>query len=297
MSLKHIKRRDFAGRRAVVTLMLLSCLTLFGIISPAMATKPTGDFANFADCPLSNPLVKQCLFSQVSSGEVKIGSTAVPIKNTITLQGGKYTEEEVDHFVGAADGNTLSKTPQTVPGGLLGVVAPEALPTFVKEILNEFINKGITGVTATTELVGSVGLSESNLVNGVGVAITLPVRIHLNNAFLGAGCYLGSSSHPVTLELTTGVTEPPAPNEPISGTLGEIEFKDNFNLLVITGNKLVDNTFSVPKASGCGGLLSLLVDPAVDLKLGLPSESGHNTAILEGRIEKGAAKAVRESEK
>jgi len=297
MSLKHIKRRDFAGRRAVVTLMLLSCLTLFGIISPAMATKPTGDFANFADCPLSNPLVKQCLFSQVSSGEVKIGSTAVPIKNVITLQGGKYSLEELDHFVGAADGNTLSKTPQTVPGGLLGIVAPEGWPLFLKIIFNEFINKGITGVTATTELVGSVGLSESNLLNGVGVAITLPVRVHLNNTFLGEGCYIGSSSHPITLELSTGTTEPPAPNEPISGNTGEIEFKDNFNLLVITGNKLVDNSFSVPTAEGCGGIFSILVDPAVDLKLGLPSKAGHNTAILEGKLEKGAAKAVRESEK
>ncbi len=44
--------------------------------------------------------------------------------NTITLQGG-YTfneETEAETFLGALNGETLSKTPQKVPGGLLGLV-------------------------------------------------------------------------------------------------------------------------------------------------------------------------------
>ena len=45
-------------------------------------------------------------------------------QNTITLQGG-YTfneETEAETFLGALNGETLSKTPQKVPGGLLGLV-------------------------------------------------------------------------------------------------------------------------------------------------------------------------------
>jgi len=43
----------------------------------------------------------------------------VPITNTFTLQGGAIENEETgaEAFVGALNGETLSKTPQNVPGG------------------------------------------------------------------------------------------------------------------------------------------------------------------------------------
>ena len=52
----------------------------------------------------------------------------MPIEKTITLQGGFEEEVAAEFrmpFVEAEDGNTLSKTPQTVPGGLLGIKCEE----------------------------------------------------------------------------------------------------------------------------------------------------------------------------
>jgi len=67
-------------------------------------------------------------------------------------------------------------------------------------------------------------------------------------------------------------------------------------LIAVTGNSLVDNTFAVPRATGCGGSLSAFVDSAVDAQLGLPSSAGHNTAIMDGTIEQVNSNAVRKSE-
>ncbi len=289
-------RRCTRVGKMVLGLSVASMLAL-ALAIPAMAT-PTGDFAPFAQCPTGNPEVTFCFYAQTTSGEFKIGSTSVPISSTITLQGGSILNEETgaETFVGATNGETLSKTPLTVPGGLLGIVAPEILPPLVRTIFNRIVSEGLTGVTATAELVGTPSISRSNLLATEGAAVTLPVRVKLSNIFLGNACYIGSASSPLTLQLTTGTTSPPAPNTPITGAVGELEFKDEFTLVIIRGNKLVDNSFSAPGVNGCGGLLSLVVDPAVDLKIGLPAASGSNTAVLEGSLENATALAVKASE-
>jgi hypothetical protein len=265
--------------------------------SAALAT-PTGDYAPFADCPLSNSSLADCIVANTTSGEFTVGNTTVPINKTITLQGGIIAGEP-DVFVGAADGNTLTKTALTVPGGLLGIVAPSSWPGWLQAIFNNFINEGLTGVTATTELAGpasAIGISLLNLLDESGTALSLPVKVKLGNAFLGNSCYIGSNSSPITLNLTSGTTSPPPPNNPITGSRGTLEFKDGGNLIVDTGNSLVDNSYAAPAANGCGGIFSFLVDPAVDLKLGLPSAAGHNVAVLSGTTEIALASAVRASE-
>jgi hypothetical protein len=279
-------------------------LLALGFAAPALASKPTGEFANFGECPLSNPSVNQCIFAQTTSGQFSIGSTEVPIKKTITLQGGLIFNEETgsETFVDAkVTSNTLSLTPQTVPGGLLKVVAPKSWPEFLQDFFNEIINKGATGVTETTELVGTPTLNRIALFYGEGIALTLPTRVHLENSFLGNECYIGSSKHPVDVELTSGTTSPPLPNEPIKGNPGEVEAKHGGELLIVKKNSLVNNTFAAPEAEGCGsqilfGLFTGLVDSAVDSELSLPSASGHNTAILNGQLEDATSTAVKASE-
>jgi hypothetical protein len=294
------------GARLAASLLAAAIVSLvvLGFASSALATKPTGDFVNFGDCPVKTTGVTFCLFAQTSSGEFKISSTTVPITKTITLQGGIIVNEvtEAETFVNAVDGNTLSKTPQTVPGGLLKIVAPLGWPEFLQNLFNEFINKGVTGVTATTELVGEVGFNLNNALKKEGSALTLPVRVHLENSFLGNKCFVGSKTHPVTIELTTGTTSPPLPNEPITGNVGEVKFKDEGNLIVVNNNSLVNNSFAAPEAEGCGsqilfGLFTGIIDSAVDAQLGLPSAAGHNTVILNGKQELGTAAAVIASEK
>ncbi len=265
---------------------------------PALAKVPTGDFAVFKQCPVGNPAVNLCFFAQSNGVEFHVGTTTVPINKTITLQGGSIVNEETgaETFVPATNGDTLSKTPLNVPGGLLGIMAPTGWPVWLQNIFNEFINNGITGVTATTELVGNPGISRSNLLAAEGTALELPVRVKLGNAFLGESCYIGSAAHPIVQHLTTGSTSPPPPNTSISGMVGELEFKDEFTLVIIKNNSLVDNAYAAPVAEGCGGIFSFLIDPAINAKLGLPAAAGHNTTRLNGTLQNATAEAVKNSE-
>jgi hypothetical protein len=293
-----------SGRRRVLVAIVAAVvgpLAALGTASPAFAIEhhPTGIFAPFADCPLANTNLTYCILAKSKTGEFKVGKKTVPIGSIITLQGGFIGTEGELKFVGAEDGNTLSKTPQTVPGGLLGVVAPSILPTFLQEIFNEFINKGPTGVTATTELAApasSIGLDTENLLEQSGIALSLPVKVKLSNPFLGESCYIGSNAHPIVIEFTSGTTSPPEPNKPISGKVGELEGEDGFLLVRIKNNSLVNNSFSAPGAEGCGGILSFLVDPAVNAEIGLPAPAGENTAVLNSTLETAFANTVRESE-
>ena len=282
--------------KAMLVLAAASMLAL-AVAAPAMAT-PKGDFAVFAQCPLKNPSVNLCFYVTSEGGEFTIGSKTVPVNKTITLQGGSILNEETgaETFVPAANGETLSKTPLTVPGGLFGLKAPTWWSKEAQEWFNKMINEGFTGVTATAELVGNPGISRTNLLFQEGVALSLPVRLHLNNAILGSECYLGSKSSPVTFELTTGKTSPPLPNKAIEGRVGELEFKDEFQLVIIKDNKVVDNAFSAPGVEGCGGIFSFFLDKLVDEIFGVPSAAGHNTAILEGTLQNATAEAVKNSE-
>jgi hypothetical protein len=272
---------------------------------PALATKPTGDFINFGNCPTKTAGVNFCVYGQTSSGEFKIKKTEVPITKTITIQGGiiENLETGAETWVNAANGaETISKTPQNVPGGVLKLVAPSFFPEPLKKIWEELIAKSALGASATAELEGKITIDRINLFTGAPDALSLPVRVHLENEFLGSKCYIGSSSKPVTIELTTGETSPPLPNKAIKGSLGEPEFKDENTLLILRKNELVNNSFSAPGAEGCGsqilfGIFTGLIDEAVNAEIGLPSAAGNNTAILKGTLENTSAANVIASEK
>jgi hypothetical protein len=159
-----------------------------------------------------------------------------------------------------------------------------------------FENK-TTGVNETTELAApasSIGLNEANLLSETGTALELPVKVHLENPFLGGECYIGSNASPIVLKLTTGTTAPPLPNKPIKGKLGTVSTVGEGEILKISNNSLVNNSFAAPGTNGCGGLFSFLIDPIINGKLGIPAAAGHNTAILNGTLEQAGAARVRE---
>jgi hypothetical protein len=288
-------------RRLFVAVAVVASMALVPA-SQALAAPhhPTGEFAPFADCPLSKPAVLACVFSESNGGFFQVGKKNVPLKNPVTLQGGfEFNENGESIFVGAEDGNTLSKAPQPVPGGLLGVEAPSWWPSFLRNLFNETINNGLTGVTATVELAApasKVKVSTINLLFEEGTALSLPVKIKLSNPFLGSSCYIGSNSSPVTIDFTTGETSPPSPNKPIHGARGELFINETGSLIKLSGGKLVNNSFGAPGANGCGGLLSFLIDPFVNSIVGLPSAAGTNTAVLEGVLETAESSAVKASE-
>jgi len=300
--MKHnTKRLGSARKRALgVTMALVATVMALTVASPAMAT-PTGEWAVFAQCPLANAELSACLWAKSESGEFVAGKQKVPITNPITLQGGFIENEETGAltFVGAENGVTLSKSPQTVPGGLAGLINCKEISNFLERIACELVfeNK-VTGVTETTELAApasSIGLNEANLLSETGTALQLPVKVRLENPFLGSECYIGSNASPIVLKLTTGTTAPPLPNKPIKGKLGSTEIGGEGTILKILSNSLVDNSFAAPGSSGCGGILfSWLLDPIINGKLGIPAAAGHNTAILNGTLEQSGAPRVRE---
>jgi len=270
--------------------------------SAAMATEhnPKGVYAPFKFCPTSNPAVVSCTIAETKSGEFTVGNRTVPINKTITLQGGLSETETGLEFHAAENGETLTKVALYVPGGLFNIVAPERLNKEQKERFEKFINEGITGVTATTELAqpaSAIKLNPEALLGEEGTALQLPIKIKLGNVFLGSTCYVGSEANPVILNLTSGTTKPPEPNKPIKGKAGTLEVLERGQLVTLTGGSLVDNAWAAPGASGCGGkALEGIIDPAVNAELGLPAAAGHNTAILNGDFKLASAQAVKASE-
>ncbi|HEU4705886.1 MAG TPA: hypothetical protein VFS64_01720 [Solirubrobacterales bacterium] len=285
-----MKRLLFAG--ALLLAMLLP------VSASAAVHHPTGEYTQFAYCPLESPNLGSCLYSESTAGSFTIGKKTVPLKNPVVLQGGLDEEPTVNTtLIPAEEGNTLPPVAQPVPGGLLGIEAPSWWPKFLRDLFNETINNGFTGVTATVELAGQpVDVNALNLLFEKGTAITLPTKIKLSNPFLGNNCHIGSNSNPVVFKFTSGTTSPPPPNEPIKGSRGTISSNPSGTIETISGGRLVDNSFAAPGANGCGGLLSLLIDPFVNSIVGVPAPAGTNTAILEGKIQLAVPEAVKASE-
>jgi hypothetical protein len=186
-----------------------------------------------------------------------------------------------------------------VSGGLLGIEAPHWWPQYLQNWFNEAINNGFTGVTATVELAApasSVEVNPLNLLFEFGTALSLPLKIKLDNVLLGNHCYVGSNSNPIVIDFTSGETSPPEPNEPIHGSAGTLEVNEAETLLTLSGGSLVNNSFEAPGAHGCGGIFSLFIDPLVNSILGLPAPAGTNTAVLEGKFQTAMVAAVEASE-
>jgi hypothetical protein len=289
-------RKLLVGATTVVSLAIVGVPT-------ALAT-PTGGYAVFAQCPTTTAHVNGCIYSPTESGEITLGKQSVPIVNTQILQGGLLRPEEefVKRMAPALNGETLTKTAQRVPGGLLGVKCYEIKgeghgEKELRKACEKIFEEGFLGVNAVTELAApasSVVLNTFSEATGLGTALTLPIKIKLENALFGSKCYIGSESDPITLDLTTGTTSPPAPNTPITGNPGVQSTKEGGGILVISGVKLVDNSFSAPGATGCG--LFGLLDGLINSKLGLPAAAGSNTAILNDTVEIANSELVEESE-
>jgi hypothetical protein len=297
---KHLKRRGVAG-----VVLLSAALFTLALAGPAQA-KLTGEYTKFAQCPYKTEGVNRCLWSQTTGGEVVLGSKTVPIVSPAVLQGGftkpakEGAEQGFSKFFAAKNGETLTKAPQKVPGGLAGFVKCNEISIgFIRVACEAVFENGVTGVNSTLELARpatDIRVSELNLALGEGVTLKLPVRAHLENPFLGSECYVGSSGSPLQWELRTDTTAPPPPNKPITGNPGEIEFLEEGTILEVKGAVLVDNAWSAPSASGCGGIFSFIINPIVNSSSGLPSAAGKNTAILKNRILEATAFAVRSND-
>jgi hypothetical protein len=280
----------FLRRLAAVSATAALGALLLASSAPASSHNPTGEFAPFAECPLNRVSITDCIHWVIKGGSLKLGTKTTPLKD-LTLQGGFEGVGSEVEFFGAENGETLSKTAQPLPGGLLGITAPGSWPKEVQDWFNNLINEGFTGVNATIELAApatSIALNTENLINQEGTALSLPVKVKLDNAILGNNCYIGSNAEPIQIDLTTGTSGS------LSGAVGELGFNEEFTLLTAKGLKLVNNTFEPPETEGCGGTYSAYVDPLVS-SLFMPS-AGESSLVLEGDLKDASAEAVRASE-
>ncbi|MDP5316556.1 hypothetical protein P8A21_34930 [Streptomyces poriferorum] len=250
----------------------------------AAAPQLNGNWAPFNRCPVDAPAmlatdgdseIALCVTSTSPSGTIKLGNTTATTGAT-NLQFGvvQHPAEGTYSVVPPAAGSIISDR-TTIPGGLIGLMCPSDIP-FVTSICNQITNGTLNKVTATVESAGAP--KDFDLVAGLssGPIVSLPIRIHLENPFLGSGCYLGSSSNPIVLhpgnlsqpELGVTLFDPNGATNP-EGSL--IQF-------ALTGASQGDSTFSVPKSSGCG--LGGLLNGVLDLKTGLPAGSGKNNLVL-----------------
>jgi len=275
--------RRLARAGAVVALAAAVVVT-----APTGATAaPGGIYTGMGNCPLSNSALKNptnlqvgCVFSKTNSGSVKIGTTVVPLTSPIILQFGVFwpasaptvdfpdgSSANIYTVVPAANGRTLTTSPLQVPIPGIANIIP-----------------GVTSVFAQVELAGPI-TSFVPLATGEDFPVfVMPIKLRLINAILGLNCFLGSNSNPLFLRPTTGTTHPPAPNTPITGDPGTIDVVPDphgFQAVVasFTDASLVDNSFGVPGATGCGlfGSLNGLVNTAFGLS---QAGTGHNAAIL-----------------
>jgi hypothetical protein len=254
--------------------------------SSAMAAAPTGIYAPFKYCPYQLTSFDACVVSTSTAGSFKLGNASVPLTaaTPVVLQGGFNLADPTNTaFTNAGNGGqTLPPARLKVPGGLIGLVSTGGFTGLLIDAFNAAVSAG-NDVYATAELAGPVQFNALNFLIGQGTAVTLPIKVHLENPFLGPSCYIGSNSSPITLRLTTGTTSPPSGTAPITGSYGALSAVDpEGNRLNITGASLVDNTFSVPAASNCGYLPldKLLITAGVNLREGLPAAAGRNSVVL-----------------
>jgi len=243
-----------------------------------------GHWAPFDRCPVDAPevlaadgaeLAALCLASSSASGTMTIGKKTVPTAGT-DLQIGLLGDGN-DYTSVSPEGAGIRAEPVVVPGGLLNLMCPSDIPVLTT-LCEKAADSRLNRVVATVEPAGTP--TDFSLTAGLSVGqpiITLPVKIRLDNILLGGNCYIGSDEDPIllrprntaqpTLEL---VRYAPDGTDQVDGVMSNI---------VLSGADQADDSFSVPKANGCG--LFGALDWAVNAQLGLPSPEGANSLVLD----------------
>jgi hypothetical protein len=269
--------------RRTVFAIIAAAAAFLALVTPASAATLAGAWAPLNRCPVDDPamlaadgatVAALCLSSSSQSGTFTIGSTtlttgATDLQLGVLNRGGTYST------VAPASG-ALVGDPVDIPGGLLGLMCPSNIP-LVSAICLQLANNPLNRVTATIQSAGAP--TDFNLAAGTGTGtpiLTLPVKIKLDNPFLGGSCYIGSNSNPIVLK-PANLTRPTASVVRFNPD-GTPSATGQQGYLSLGGANQGDSTFAVPKSNGCG-LLGIL-SGAVDLKQGLPSPAGENNLVL-----------------
>lgn len=282
--------KQMAGTAILAALLLLAAAP----VAPAASFHPKGEYASFKECPLEVVTLTDCIYSVSSKGGFTVGSHEISLSNPLILQGGFEGAGDEIVFHGAANGETLVPAPQPLAGVLEAKPVPSWWPQFLQEWFEAGVEKEAhSSLTAYIELAASaseIKLDTENLLSEEGVALGLPLKIRLENQLLGSYCYVGSAAERLQVNYSSGKSGK------LTGHVGQLTYNKENSLTTMHGVRIVAATFPTPVASGCGGLLSGLLDPLVNDIFSLPASPGQSTAVLEGIQKDGQVEAVRESE-
>jgi hypothetical protein len=243
-----------------------------------------GDWAPFNRCPVTNSAMLQtdgvnatplCVASSSPSGTIKIGNMS-PTTSQSDLQFGLVSSSAGFTVISPSQG-AVQSAPVGEPGGLSGMICPSSnhLVAHLCKVLagHSKLNK----VIATLESAGN----PSNFNLGAGLSsgipiVTLPVKIHLQNVFLGLNCYIGTNANPIVLQ-PQNATNPVVNSESFDGN-GTPDSSGAMFAIFSNGGTQQDTSFSVPAATGCGP--GGRFDGAINVNGGLPSPAGQNSLVL-----------------
>jgi len=260
-----------------VAVLAVTCIALLAATAGTASAAPSPGYGEWTDCPSRSvdPNIVVCFLSIVDSGHLQMGNTDTPIVDPIRLVGSLSPEggDGGTFYVGSFDGGT-----QPVPGGIIGI-------TELDWLINLFPGN-LLALYASAELAGTPS-------SPLQEPFHLPLKVKLTNPLLSSNCYIGSNTNPINLNLVTSTTNPPPPNEPISGEAGHPEPDPVLPGVVrVHGTVLVDNEFAAPAAQGCGFLGLGLIDSLVNSIAGLPSPAGTNETVQPAEVSLASVFAV-----
>jgi hypothetical protein len=227
--------------------------------------RPDITIGDFGQCPKLpkgfDPSMMSCFLVHITGGLLQIGNSSQIINREITFSYAEGTGPSGDT---ALIFGSLKAKPMPVLGGIF--LTPQAEPA-VRH--HPDLQLGVQPV--------GLGFKLDPTGNTAGF---LSQKIMAVNVAFGASCAIGTKRHPVVMDPTFGTTNPPPPNQPISGHVDSVQGIGHETVIIGT---VVDNAFAAPTAHSCGpgGSLSHLVNVVG----GLPSPAGTNTAILQVTVE------------
>jgi hypothetical protein len=243
--------------KILVTAALSALASMAILASVANAATPPAPYQDFAGCqtPAENEAVASCIKVTFSGGHLRLGKKNIPITAPIVLRGD--LEQATENFNYNSEGGIVPVR-QMVEGGLFGTTGNKAVD-------QAMASHNAFKVFATVESAGKPSTFAA-------YPFTVPVKVHLENPFLGSSCYIGSEAAPIALNLTA--SKEPTEFAPEAGRPA-VEAQ--------SGGIMGDNTFTVPAASGCVltvGSYHLDVSKLINSSWGLPSAAGKSEAVF-----------------
>src|SRR5215472_12465719 len=80
-------------KRLFIATALMAAMLVPASQALASSHHRKGEYAQFAECPLSHPTLSFCTFAESGGGFFQVGKKTVPLKNPVVLQGGLEINE------------------------------------------------------------------------------------------------------------------------------------------------------------------------------------------------------------